>query len=64
MRPIRSRLRRPFAARCTLRDISCVAAPCSSTATAMVEEISDKLALRSAHKPKRVGEKLRSAEIA
>ena len=28
------------------------------------EEISDKLALRSAHKPKRVGEKLRSAEIA
>jgi hypothetical protein len=47
-----------------LRAISCVAAPYPSTAAAMAEEISDKLALRSAHKPKRVGEKLRSAEIA
>jgi hypothetical protein len=29
------------AACCTLREISCVAAPCSSTAAAMVEEISE-----------------------
>src|SRR5215475_11619291 len=32
----------PWAACCTLREISCVAAPCSSTAAAMVEEISDR----------------------
>src|SRR5213083_888026 len=32
----------PVAACCTLREISCVAAPCSSTAAAMVEEISDR----------------------
>src|SRR5690242_14641883 len=32
----------PCAACCTLREISCVAAPCSSTAAAMVEEISDR----------------------
>src|SRR3981189_17500 len=31
----------PWAACCTLREISCVAAPCSSTAAAMVEDISD-----------------------
>src|SRR5262245_43512853 len=31
----------PRAACCTLREISWVAAPCSSTAAAMVEEISD-----------------------
>ena len=31
----------PWAACCTLREISCVAAPCSSTAAAMAEEISD-----------------------
>src|ERR1700761_9622951 len=31
----------PCAACWTLREISCVAAPCSSTAAAMVEEISD-----------------------
>src|SRR5450755_4027512 len=31
----------PCAACCTLREISCVAAPCSSTAAAMVDEISD-----------------------
>src|SRR5258708_14295258 len=31
----------PSAARCTFREISCVAAPCSSTADAMVAEISD-----------------------
>src|SRR3981081_3433829 len=31
----------PCAACCTLREISCVAAPCSSTAEAMVEAISD-----------------------
>jgi hypothetical protein len=30
----------------------------------MVEEISDKLPSRSAHKPKRVGEKFWSAKIA
>src|SRR5207237_9496032 len=30
----------PRAACCTLREISCVAAPCSSTAAAMAEEIS------------------------
>src|SRR6478736_9661561 len=30
----------PCAACCTLREISCVAAPCSSTAAAMVDEIS------------------------
>ena len=30
----------PVAACCTLRDISCVAAPCSSTAAAMVDDIS------------------------
>src|SRR6476646_80407 len=31
----------PSAACCTLRESSCVAAPCSSTAAAMVDEISD-----------------------
>jgi hypothetical protein len=31
----------PWAACCTLREISCVAAPCSSTAAAMVEAISE-----------------------
>ena len=31
----------PCAACCTLREISCVAAPCSSTAAAIAEEISD-----------------------
>ena len=31
----------PCAACWTLREISCVAAPCSSTADAMVDEISD-----------------------
>src|ERR1700731_2071105 len=31
----------PCAACCTLREISCVAAPCCSTAAAMVEAISD-----------------------
>ena len=31
----------PCAACCTLREISCVAAPCSSTAEAIVDEISD-----------------------
>src|SRR5260370_26588823 len=31
----------PCAACCTLREISWVAAPCSSTAAAMVEDISD-----------------------
>src|SRR5205809_672207 len=31
----------PCAACCTLREISCVAAPCSSTADAIVDEISD-----------------------
>src|SRR5829696_10275624 len=31
----------PWAACCTLREISCVAAPCSSTAAALVDEISD-----------------------
>jgi hypothetical protein len=31
----------PCAACCTVREISCVAAPCSSTAAAMVDEISD-----------------------
>ena len=33
----------PCAACWTLREISCVAAPCSSTAAAMAEEISDSL---------------------
>src|SRR5206468_8534493 len=32
----------PWAACCTLREISWVAAPCSSTAAAIVEEISDR----------------------
>jgi len=31
----------PCAACCTLREISCVAAPCSSTVAATVEEISE-----------------------
>ena len=35
----------PWAACCTLREISCVAAPCSSTAAAMVEEISDSFSM-------------------
>src|SRR4030081_1403412 len=35
----------PWAACCTLREISCVAAPCSSTAAAMVDEISDSLSM-------------------
>ena len=35
----------PCAACCTLREISCVAAPCSSTAAAMVEAISDSLSM-------------------
>ena len=35
-----------------------------TAAAAMVEESFDKLASRSAHKPERVGEKFRSAEIA
>ena len=35
----------PCAACCTLREISCVAAPCSSTAAAMVEEISDSFSM-------------------
>src|SRR6478735_350124 len=37
----------PFAACCTLREISWVAAPCSSTAAAMVEAISDILPMVS-----------------
>ncbi len=35
----------PCAACCTLREISCVAAPCSSTAEAMVDEISDSFSM-------------------
>src|SRR3984893_7147108 len=35
----------PCAACCTLREISWVAAPCSSTAAAMVEEISDNFSM-------------------
>src|SRR5882762_6518733 len=35
----------PCAACCTLREISWVAAPCSSTAAAIVEEISDSLSM-------------------
>src|SRR5258707_501948 len=35
----------PCAACCTLREISCVAAPCSSTADAMVAEISDSFSI-------------------
>ena len=35
----------PCAACWTLREISCVAAPCSSTAAAMVEEISDSFSM-------------------
>src|SRR3954470_10434932 len=35
----------PWAACCTLREISCVAAPCSSTAAAMAEEISDSFSM-------------------
>ena len=35
----------PSAACWTLREISCVAAPCSSTADAMVEEISDNFSI-------------------
>src|SRR5450432_2220051 len=35
----------PCAACCTLREISCVAAPCSSTAAAMVEEISESFSM-------------------
>src|SRR5712691_9962313 len=35
----------PWAACCTLREISWVAAPCSSTAAAMVDEISDNFSM-------------------
>src|SRR5438552_1421015 len=35
----------PCAACCTLREISCVAAPCSSTADAIVEEISESFSM-------------------
>jgi hypothetical protein len=35
----------PWAACCTLREISWVAAPCSSTAAAIVEEISDSFSM-------------------
>ena len=35
----------PIDACCTLREISCVAAPCCSTAAAMVDEISDSLSM-------------------
>src|SRR5882672_9140634 len=35
----------PCAACCTLREISCVAAPCSSTADAIVDEISESLSM-------------------
>src|SRR5207253_457131 len=35
----------PWAACCTLRELSCVAAPCSSTAAAMAEEISDSFSM-------------------
>src|SRR4051812_46352379 len=35
----------PWAACCTLREISCVAAPCSSTAEAIVEAISDSFSM-------------------
>lgn len=35
----------PWQARCTLRDISCVAAPCSSTADAMVADISESFSI-------------------
>src|SRR5450432_751479 len=35
----------PCAACCTLREISWVAAPCSSTAAAMIEEISDNFSM-------------------
>jgi len=35
----------PWAACCTLREISCVAAPCCSTAAAMAEEISDSFSM-------------------
>jgi hypothetical protein len=35
----------PWAAGCTLREISWVAAPCSSTAAAMVDEISDSFSM-------------------
>ena len=35
----------PWAACCTLREISWVAAPCSSTAAAMVDEISDSFSM-------------------
>src|SRR3569832_2353651 len=35
----------PWAARCTLREISWVAAPCSSTAAAMAEAISESFSM-------------------
>src|SRR5438874_13724445 len=35
----------PWAACCTLREISCVAAPCSSMAAAMVDDISDSFSM-------------------
>src|SRR5439155_22638832 len=35
----------PWAACCTLRETSCVAAPCSSTAAAIVDAISDSLSM-------------------
>src|ERR1700732_3322239 len=35
----------PSAACCTLREISCVAAPCSSTAAAMADDISDSFSM-------------------
>jgi hypothetical protein len=35
----------PWAACCTLREISWVAAPCSSTAAAIVEEMSDSFSM-------------------
>ena len=38
-------LLRALAACCTLREISCVAAPCSSTAAAIVEDISDSFSM-------------------
>lgn len=45
----------PCAACCTLREISCVAAPCSSTAAAIVEDISEKPLDRNADLLDRIG---------
>jgi hypothetical protein len=42
---VRGDLLVPCAACCTLREISCVAAPCCSTAAAMAEEISDSFSM-------------------